>query len=173
MRPQIPVPSKGLPLRATWGAQVADRVNELCAMAPAGMLAREGFGGIGAQPLPKNMRDVRSRPKLWSFFSSESEGSGGKAVRSGGWFNCRLQVGYTKFLGDDQITGRDLCEDGVYYVEVNLKDETAEIKKAADGEDVPPIDIVNSLVRIPIGTVDDGVLTGAPLDLVPVVYKYV
>lgn len=59
MRPQIPVPSKGDPLRATWGAQVTNRVNELCAMAPAGALHREGFGGIGDQPLPKNLRDRR------------------------------------------------------------------------------------------------------------------
>lgn len=57
MRPLIPVPSKGHSLRATWGAQVANRVNELCAMAPSGVLQREGFGGIGAQPLPANLRD--------------------------------------------------------------------------------------------------------------------
>ena len=57
MRTQIPVPSKGDGLRASWGAAVASRVNELCAMAPAGMLSREGFGGMGAQPLPQNLRD--------------------------------------------------------------------------------------------------------------------
>lgn len=57
MRPLIPVPAKGQKLRASWGAQVTNRVNELCAMAPSGVLQREGFGGIGAQPLPKNLRD--------------------------------------------------------------------------------------------------------------------
>lgn len=57
MRTQIPAPSKGQPLRATWGAQVANRVNELCGMAPAGALHREGFGGMGNQALPKNLRD--------------------------------------------------------------------------------------------------------------------
>ena len=112
------------------------------------------------------------RPKLWSFHSSESEGEGGESGRSGGWYNCRLQVGYTTFLDDALITGRDLCDDGTYYVEVNVKAETAEIKKAADGEGVPPMDIVNSLVRIPIGRIADGVLATPPLDLVPVVYKY-
>ena len=158
-------------MRVSWGAAVASRVNELCSMAPAGMLARDGVGGMGAEPLPKNLRD-RRRPKLWSFHSSESEGEGGESGRSGGWYNCRLQVGYTTFLDDALITGRDLCDDGTYYVEVNVKDETAEIKKAADGEGVPPMDIVNSLVRIPIGRVADGVLATPPLDLVPVVYKY-
>ena len=57
MRPLIPVPTKGEKLRATWGSAVTNRVNELCAMAPSGVLQREGFGGIGAQPLPKNLRD--------------------------------------------------------------------------------------------------------------------
>lgn len=57
MRTQIPVPSKGDAMRASWGASVANRVNELCAMAPANMLARDGFGGMGAQPLPANLRD--------------------------------------------------------------------------------------------------------------------
>ena len=59
MRTQIPVPSKGDAMRASWGASVASRVNELCAMAPAGMLSRDGFGGMGAQPLPQNLRDRR------------------------------------------------------------------------------------------------------------------
>lgn len=57
MRPLIPVPTKGEKLRATWGTQVSNRLNELCAMAPSGVLHREGFGGIGDQPLPKNLRD--------------------------------------------------------------------------------------------------------------------
>ena len=57
MRPLIPVPTKGEKLRATWGTQVSNRLTELCAMAPSGVLHREGFGGIGDQPLPKNLRD--------------------------------------------------------------------------------------------------------------------
>ena len=167
MRPQIPVPSKGQPLRATWGTQVANRVNELCAMAPSGILHREGFGGVGDQPLPMNLRD-RPRSKLWSFFAIDGE----DGDRTGGWFNCRLQVGYTDFLDDSHIDGRDLCDDGVYYVEVDVENVTAEIKIADDGQ-VPPIDIEESLVRIPIGQVVDGALEDKPLDLVPVVYRYV
>jgi len=47
-------------MRASWGAAVAGRVNELCAMAPSGVLQREGFGGMGAQPLPANLRNRRA-----------------------------------------------------------------------------------------------------------------
>lgn len=44
-------------MKASWAAAVAERVNALCAMAPAGMLARDGAGGMGAQPLPANLRE--------------------------------------------------------------------------------------------------------------------
>lgn len=169
MRPQVPVPLKGLPLRATWGAQVANRINELCAMAPAGMLVREGFGGIGAQPIPQNLRSRTSTPKLWSFACSEEN-----EERTGGWYNCRLQVGYTQFMDDGDITGRDLCSDGTYYVEVNVASSaaTAEIK-VASGDVVPEIDVAASLVRIPIGKVADGQLVTEPIDIAPVVYRYI
>lgn len=77
MRTQIPVPSKGDGLRASWGAAVASRVNELCAMAPSGVLQREGFGGIGAQPLPANLRNrVVMAPVVagcWTIAAAEPE----------------------------------------------------------------------------------------------------
>ena len=170
MRPLIPVPSKGQQLRATWGAQMTDRVNELCAMAPAGMLAREGFGGVGAQPLPRNYRDHAAPKVLWSFSCTEGE----NGERTGGWYNCRLQVGYTYFLGDDDIDGRDLCVDGESYVEIDVKNtpNAAEIKVAGSGENVPATDIVQSLLRIPIGTVSDGKLVGSAIDMPIVAYSY-
>ena len=59
MTGSVPVPAKGQPMKASWAAAVAERVNALCAMAPAGMLARDGAGGMGAQPLPQNLRDRR------------------------------------------------------------------------------------------------------------------
>ena len=64
MRSQIPTPGKGESLRASWGTAVANRVNALCAMAPADMLTRDGFGGMGAQPLPKNRRDKAAVDKV-------------------------------------------------------------------------------------------------------------
>ena len=60
MRGGIAVPGKGDKMHASWGAAVARRVNELCTMAPAGMLARDGLGGMGAEPLPAKRRGRRA-----------------------------------------------------------------------------------------------------------------
>ena len=165
----VPVPARGQPMKASWAAAVAERVNSLCAMAPAGMLARDGVGGMGAQPLPSNLRGRRGA-RLWSFHAFEDAGGN----RTGGWYNCRLQVGYDEFPDDDDISGRDQCDDGTYYVEVDLENSpaTAEIKLAPDGN-VPPHDIANSKIRIKIGVVSDGALVDGPIDIAPVVYKYV
>lgn len=64
MRGGIPVPGKGDKMHASWGAAVASRVNELCSMAPAGMLARDGVGGSGTQPLPQNNRNPAAKSHL-------------------------------------------------------------------------------------------------------------
>lgn len=80
MRSQIPLPVKGQGLRANWGCQVAGRVNELCAMAPSGMLARDGFGGMGAQPLPVNARTrakLQLHPYAVAWSGTVNEGAGG------------------------------------------------------------------------------------------------
>lgn len=60
MRGDIPVPGRGDKMRAAWGAAVAGRLNGLCSLAPAGMLARDGLGGTGAEPLPRNLRERRA-----------------------------------------------------------------------------------------------------------------
>ena len=54
---KIPAPVKGQPARASWGAALTSRVNELCAMAPARGLAREGLTGTGFAALPSNRRE--------------------------------------------------------------------------------------------------------------------
>lgn len=56
----IRAPSRGEPLRASWGAAVADGVNALAPMAAPGALARQGVTGFGAQPLPQNRRERRA-----------------------------------------------------------------------------------------------------------------
>ena len=68
----VPVPAKGQHMWASWAAAVAERVNSLCAMAPAGMLARDGVGGSGAQPLPQNLRNLRTTVKDISCFRLSS-----------------------------------------------------------------------------------------------------
>ena len=54
---KIPAPVKGQPARASWGAALTSRVKELCAMAPARGLARDGLTGTGFAALPSNRRE--------------------------------------------------------------------------------------------------------------------
>ena len=61
---KIPVPVKGQPARASWGAGLTNRVNELCAMAPARGLARDGLTGTGFAALPENRRDRCKSQKI-------------------------------------------------------------------------------------------------------------
>ena len=56
---KIPVPVKGQPARASWGAGITNRVNEIGAMFPSRGLARDGATGTGFAPLPANRRDRR------------------------------------------------------------------------------------------------------------------
>lgn len=59
MNDQIEIPAKGQPMKAGWGASVANAVNRLTVSAPANMLVRDGAGGFGFAALPTNMRDRR------------------------------------------------------------------------------------------------------------------
>ena len=174
----IQSPIKGQPMRASWGAAVSSAVNSLLPMGSDGLLASQGVTGTGFAPLPANKRDRRAAASVlpWSFSCTEDEDSG---ERTGGWTNCALQLGYHKIMRSpdiggvkpNQIDGTDLTDDGEYYVEVDLRKETAEIKIATDSGSIVD-DIPGSIVRIWIGTVAEGKL-GAGLHYNPVVYKYV
>jgi len=120
----------------------------------------------------------------WSFACTIEEGSeGGEEQRTGGWFNCRAQIGFDIWGSPDtcceyHILGTDQCDDGSYYLEVVLANNTegresdaAEIKLAAV-MDSTASDYIGGIIRIFIGTVKDGKLTDAP-HFNPVVYKYV
>ena len=140
----------------------------------------------------RNERDRRgSSPLPWSFACTIKEGEEGEGgeegeeeTRTGGWFNCRAQIGFDIWGSPDTgvpehiILGTDQCDDGDYYLEVTLSNNTegresdaAEIKLAAD-MDSTASDYIGGIIRIFIGTVADGKLTDAP-HFNPVVYKYV
>ena len=130
-----------------------------------------------------------SSPLPWSFactIEEGEEGEGGEGeeeTRTGGWYNCRAQIGFDIWGSPDTdcshfILGTDQCDDGSYYLEVVLANNTegresdaAEIKLAAD-MDSTASDYIGGIIRIFIGTVEDGKLTSAP-HFNPVVYKYV
>jgi hypothetical protein len=136
----------------------------------------------------RNERDRRAPTVLpWSFscvIDPETD------ERTGGWTNCRLQVGFDYWTSDDiypmdfhdhSILGADTCDDGTHYLEITLangtegrENDTVEIKVAAEGTDVetvPESDYVNGIIRLKIGTIVDGKLQeGRHMN--PVVYKY-
>lgn len=145
----------------------------------------------------RNERDRRgSSPLPWSFYCKIEEGEDGEEQRSGGWTNCRLQIGMAidwhspdlSHAPSDThhvISGTDLCDDGDYYLEITLangehdpnndidrRDDAAEIKVAGEGETVPSSDYVDGIIRIPLGTVVDGEMSGYTPHLNPVVYKF-
>lgn len=120
----------------------------------------------------------------WSFACTiEEGGEGEEETRTGGWYNCRAQIGLDIWGSPDTdcsriILGTDQCDDGSYYLEVVLANNTegresdaAEIKLAAD-MDSTASDYIGGIIRIFIGSVTDGKLVNAP-HFNPVVYKYV
>lgn len=58
----IEKPVAGQPMRAGWGASVAERLNQIGSVGAPGQLVREGLFGQGVAPLPKNQRDRRGTP---------------------------------------------------------------------------------------------------------------
>lgn len=177
----IQIPSKGEGLKAAWGASVANGLNALMPMAPARMLVRESAGGVGCEPLPQNLRDRKAAAVVlpWTFSCTVGEDENGDETRTGGWTNCRMQIGYDASFGDEIGTHRDLCKDGLYYAEVdliNMRWDLKVIEKDGDDmpgkDDIPPHDFENSKVNVYIGTVDDAVCTYS-IHCIPVVYKYV
>lgn len=76
---KIPAPVKGQPARASWGAALTSRVNELCAMAPARGLARDGLTGTGFAALPSNRRErsVAKTPGCFEIRRPSGEDVGG------------------------------------------------------------------------------------------------
>ena len=183
---KIPAPVKGQPARASWGAALTSRVNELCAMAPARGLARDGLTGTGFAALPSNRRERGKTLPPWSFICSVEKPAteGGEEKRTGGWRNCRLQIGYNGWLvspdlntpdmlaGAALIEGTDRTDDGAYVVEVDVSKDTAKIMLRSEISHLHPVDPEASVVYIDIGYVKDGVQqTRIPAN--PVVYKYV
>lgn len=192
----IQSPIKGQPMRASWGAAVSSAVNSLLPMGSDGLLARQGVAGTGFAPLPANLRDRRAASVLpWSFSCTEAEDpeNPGETVRTGGWDNCRLQVGldcnfYSSWKfpeTENRIKGTKLTDDGSYYLRVNLSDganPVAEIvlqggegqAAVEEGEEEKPLfDYERGIVSIFIGSVTDGKLDErTAMHMNPTVWKY-
>lgn len=179
----IQPPIKGQPMRASWGAAVSSAVSSLLPMGSDGLLARQGVAGTGFAALPQNKRDRRAASVLpWSFSCTEAEDpeNPGETVRTGGWKNCILQLGYKTFffspefqvrLGYNAIEGTDTCDDGEHYVVVDSIARTVRIEVAQSAADAPQDDPANGVVVLRIGTVREAKLTQG-LHVNPVIPLY-
>lgn len=74
----VQVPSKGQPMTAQWGADVANGLNAIRSAGQAGMLLADGPTGTGFAPLPANMRARHgvSIPKPFDIETRKDEESG-------------------------------------------------------------------------------------------------
>ena len=156
----VPDPVRGKDVIA-WAVPVTRALNAL----------KDKFGASA-----RNERDHRSSFAPWTFSCVESG-----SERTGGWYNCRLQVGFdlgwaSPELGPDTdhvIAGCDHTEDGVHYLEVQLGDPDAvEIKVAEEGG-APRSDYVRGIIRIKLAAILDGKATEYLPHINPVIYKYV
>lgn len=192
----VPMPQKNGDI-LPWAEQASREINRFSASGVPGMLVRDGVGGVGFEQTPQNLRDrVQSADVLpWSFSCTETDDpeNPGEKKRTGGWDNCRLQVGldcrfYSSWKfneSENRIKGTKLTDDGNYYLRVNLSDganPVAEIvlqggegqAAVEDGEEEKPLfDYERGIVSIFIGSVTDGKLDErTAMHMNPTVWKY-
>lgn len=131
MSDAIETPAKGEPMKAGWGASVANAVNRLVVAAPSRSLAREGAGGFGFEPLPANLRDRKgsSQPADKSCFriSRSTDEDGNKVVKIvdnyynvGGITHIEPDADITELIpvpeeDDDQEDGEEPVETVIYF----------------------------------------------------------
>lgn len=200
----IPIPSHGEPMRVSWGAAVAQSINALRSIG-GDVLVTDTPQGSGDRSLPRNLRDRIKQPIPipWTFACDITRDDNGYEVsRSGGWTNCRCQIGLDIDWGSadvknmtvdwanltdaakDQLTsahvilGTNLCADGIYFLYVELANklvdhDAAKIVNSADPNySSYQTDTTAGTFMIPIGTVENGSLSSGAPHLNPVIYKY-
>lgn len=161
-----------------------------------GYKTKRGPNGTTLEIEPGKRDRVASAAVLpWSFSCAETEDpeNPGEKKRTGGWDNCRLQVGldcnfYSSWKfpeTENRIKGTHLTDDGSYYLRINLSDganPVAEIVlQGADGqaavedgeEEKPLFDYERGIVSIFIGSVSGGKLDErTAMHMNPTVWKY-
>ena len=185
-------PSAGDRISASWMRELVRYIRSITPLAGPGVKLSTGPNGTILSCVQASKAAAAS-PLPWSFACTiEAGGEGEEETRTGGWTNCRLQIGLdvswrSPDIDDDDpyhtILGTDLCDDGTHYLEVTLANgvydpeagidrlrDSAEIKIASPGESVPASDYVGGIIRIPLGTVTDGKIGYTP-HFNPVVYK--
>lgn len=178
-------PSTGKPISASFFARLISWVKSGMLVEGTGYRLRRGPNGTALEiDVAKSAKSAAVLP--WSFSCTETDDpeKPGEKKRTGGWRNCRLQIGYNGWLvspdlntpdvlsGVAEIEGTDRTDDGSYVVEVDVSKDTAKIMLRSEISHLHPVDPEASVVYIDIGEVRDGVQqTRIPAN--PVVYKYV
>lgn len=84
MNGNIIAPQRGDPFLSTWAQQITAGVNAFGAVGPARGLVRDGFGGIGFEPLPENQR-VRIGVALYPFTLRYVNANAESGIPYNGW----------------------------------------------------------------------------------------
>lgn len=152
-----------------------------------GYRTKSGPNGTTLEIEPGKRSSSPSSVLPWSFSCTEAEDpeNPGETVRTGGWENCRLQVGldcnfYSSWKfpeTENRIKGTKLTDDGTYYVRVNLSDGANPVAEIVISEglddDKPLFDYERGIVSIFIGSVTDGKLDErTAMHMNPTVWKY-
>lgn len=189
----IPIPSHGEPMRVSWGAAVAQSINALRSIG-GDVLVTDSPQGSGDRSLPRNLRDRIKQPIPWTFSCDITRDDNGYEVsRSGGWANCRAQIGLNIDWGSKDvlwpetavdesqieegthwISGTETTADGNHALKVTLGSgangsDTAKIVVMGPNDESDP---VAGILYIRIGTVTNGKLIEPAPHINPVIYKY-
>lgn len=188
MKGNIPDPANGKSILA-WALPVTQALNAMT----------DKVGATSRNE--RNRRNAAKEP--WSFACTITRDANGQETeRTGGWTNCRCQIGLDIDWGSadvknvevdwenlsdearDQLTsghvilGTNLCADGTYFLYVELANklvdhDAAKIVNSADPNySSYQTDTTAGTFMIPIGTVENGSLSSGAPHLNPVIYKY-
>ena len=169
-------PSPGRPISASFFSRFIAWVKSCMLIDGVGYRIRRGPNGTSL--VIDNVNQKSQEDRLWVFTYKEtgSDEETDSDKDNVCWKNCRLQIGYdSSFTEKDCSGGLDHNEDGVYYAEVNLSDNTWEMKVNKNGKtrnDVPPHDLLHNKVNVFVSIVDDKKQTYS-INCIPVAYKYV
>ena len=182
---KLSIPVKGEPPRAAWGAGVANRLNELCTVAPAHMLIRDGATGTGFSPLPTNKRSRSGVRGYWNLIDF-----GNQTSHDLRFVNCIAQVGLIPGVdfGELEVEATDECK---CYLHLPLTEFDSEGPSVASiitkelNEEIPPVDPETNAVNLYVGTIrkkeievdDENTITTFYLEnggikSIPVIYRY-
>lgn len=169
---KIPAPVKGQPARASWGAGLTNRVNELGAMFPSRGLARDGLTGTGFAALPANRRDrrVAKIPGCFEIRRPSPAATEGGEEDLGGFDNPYFTVGANLYQCGDAIDMGFEFEDCIIALVVNTTSASPEayIESFADFTELQEYAKDRTVAVHPLYLLGEGGVVLADLRNIPV-----